>query len=553
MSELSRSADPRRVKSTKKITNNPSVLKKVLKYGSFALLAVVICVATFVGFIWMKADRLIDKIGDNTPPPFSSELTDPSTPDGQVPQKNATEPITFLVLGTDYRDATSSLNTDVIMVVSLNPDTKSATLVSLPRDLIMRPKGLPEKKANYYYAHFYSQDKDTANQKVKQVFSEFLKVPIDYLVTINFHGFEQVIDELGGLTIDVDQNMRYIDTFDGTNINLKKGVQKLNGKQTLDFIRYRKSNNGETPESNDLQRNERQQQVIDKMLDKLMSLGGIIKLGQLIDVLGNNLKTDIPSAQIRDMIRKYFGIESSNITYIQPDGTWVSPYIYLNNNDLQNARRALRKQLGMDTSDDKNIFEPAIAPPPPQQVQSQKPPNNGENGNSNSNNGNENGNGNGSGTNSTKPVNETPPGQNNNSQTTPQKPDQSTPQTPPENNARPNQGEGTDPDVKESEPEQSENNNENQPDQSVQSENDDQAVEPPAQNEPETDEENPLPSVEQPDESTSPAVTDPTDTYPSSEPQTENNDNAILPGIILDNPLGIPENNNSGNTNLDAA
>ena len=104
--------------------------------------------------------------------------------------------------------------------------------------------------------------------------SEFFDVPIDYVVEIDFKAFEDIIDAFGGITVDVDMDMRYVDPTDGTNINLKKGRQLLDGKQALDFVRYRKSNDG-TAESSDFERNMRQQQVISALVAKIKSIDGL--------------------------------------------------------------------------------------------------------------------------------------------------------------------------------------------------------------------------------------------------------------------------------------
>ncbi|TDF94070.1 LCP family protein [Paenibacillus piri] len=265
-----------------------------------------------------------------------------------VEQSAKVKPLTFLLMGIDYREDSGSLNSDVIMVVTLNPENDSATLVSLPRDLQMAPKGLPSRKANYYYPYFNNTDKKNAFTETKKVFSDFMGVPVDYMVTIDFEGFRRVVDLMGGLTLNVDMDMRYVDDEDGTDINLKKGIAKLNGKQTLDFVRYRKSNRN-TAESSDLARNQRQQQVLDELMNSMKSAGGVAKLGQIIETVGNHMKTDVPSSQIRDLITTYYDISPASVNYIHLDGDWISPYVVVKDEDMEQARLALRQQLG-DTS-----------------------------------------------------------------------------------------------------------------------------------------------------------------------------------------------------------
>ncbi len=171
-------------------------------------------------------------------------------------------------------------------------------------------------------------------------------VPIDYIAVIDFDGFRQVIDELNGITIDVDMDMRYVDNFDGTNINLSKGLQTLNGKETLDFLRYRKSNRG-TQESSDIARNERQQKVLSTLLDKMTSFTGITQWGGLLDIAGKNVQTDIPPDQLRKFILSFQKLKPDHIESIPLDGRWDSPYIVPKEEDLSAAIAALRTQLGL--------------------------------------------------------------------------------------------------------------------------------------------------------------------------------------------------------------
>ena len=324
----------------------PVILRQIAKYGAFALLALVVFAGAFAAFLYYKAERAIDRIGVPDPEPEPAAEAKPPSPSAPVEPEPKAKPLTILLMGLDYRKETRSMNTDVIMVAALNPERRSATIVSLPRDLLLKPPGLPERKANYYFPYFYNQDRESAFRKTKEVFADYLQIPIDHMATIDFQGFVKVVDELGGLTIDVDMDMRYVDKEDGTNIDLKKGVQTLTGKQTLDFVRYRHSNTPGVGESSDFARNQRQQQVLDQMLGKLKSAGGILKLGQIIDAVGDSLKTDIPSSQIRELIKTYFGIERENVRFLPMTGVWKSPYVIVDEEQLLAVRQALRSELG---------------------------------------------------------------------------------------------------------------------------------------------------------------------------------------------------------------
>lgn len=312
----------------------------VVIFLSVALLATSIYLG--VVFFKGKVTRNIDKIGAP-----ASEINEQNEESKVVVE--VTKPISILLLGIDNRQETGSMNTDVIMVATLNPERKSATIVSIPRDTHITPqdRNLPSRKANYYFPHFYLSNKDTAYHETKKLLGEYLDVKIDAAVTVDFEGFRRMVDELGGVDIDVPMDMRYIDNEDGTNINLRKGFQTLNGKEALDYVRYRKSNNG-TAESNDTERNKRQHEVIDQMVGKIFTLGGVLKIGNLLDIAGDHVKTDIPANQLMDFIQKYITIDRHKIEYISLEGEWISPFIEIEEEELEEARKALRAQLELE-------------------------------------------------------------------------------------------------------------------------------------------------------------------------------------------------------------
>jgi LCP family protein required for cell wall assembly len=292
------------------------------------------------------------------------KLQDTTSQIGTADMVNAADrarvkPVSILILGTDYRKETKSANTDVIMIATLNPKSKSATLVSVPRDTYMDPQGLRPNKANSFYAaYLYSSSFDSAPDgkearqlyamdNIKEVFGRYVDMNIDYVSIVDFKTFEDIIDAFGGLTIDVDQDMCHNDRADGTNINLKAGIQQLNGKQTLDFVRYRKSMNcrPRTPGSSDFERNARQHQVISKLFEKLKSTEGVMKVGNILDAVGNNVKSDIPSQQIEDMLETYVTIDNTKIDFIHLEGNWDGQYVHISPEAVAAATTSLQNQL----------------------------------------------------------------------------------------------------------------------------------------------------------------------------------------------------------------
>lgn len=331
-----------RVSRTKR---NKRLWKKIGIIAASVVGACLIGAGLYAGSLAHKADKALNLISAEGSSRPAAEQTDPTDKAEPGEKDQGMKPISFLLAGVDNREGGGgSMNTDVLMLVALNPEQSAATIVSLPRDMQLKPEHISAQKANYYYAYHYNKDRNTAIANTRLFFSELLHVPIDYMAVINFDGFRKLVDALGGLELDVDMDMRYVDTVDGTNINLKKGLQKLNGKETLDFVRYRKSNEG-TAESSDLARNGRQQQVLGKLLDKLTSFAGIAQWGAVLDIAGQSVRTDIPETTIRDWIVQFRKLKPEQIEFVPLDGKWESPYIVPTEEDLNAAMAALRSRL----------------------------------------------------------------------------------------------------------------------------------------------------------------------------------------------------------------
>lgn len=302
--------------------------------------------SVYAAFLYNKLNQTLDHIA-------APEVTTVSNLNGEsvVPITQATDPIekplTFLLTAIDEREGNEgSLNTDVMMLFRIDPKTHQGTVVSIPRDLEIESdkSGLNgSRKANYFYAYYYNKNKDTALQETKRLFSDVYQVPIDYMAVINFEGFRKLIDQLGGMTVEVDMDMRYQDESDGTDIHLNKGKQQLNGKQVLDFIRYRKSNLG-TAESSDMERNQREQLVLNQLLDQLTTLNGLTAWAGVLDIIGGSIKTDIPADQLRTLTKSYRDLKPATVRYIQLKGEWESPYLVVKQQDLEEALGALRGQ-----------------------------------------------------------------------------------------------------------------------------------------------------------------------------------------------------------------
>lgn len=328
--------------AVKSKSNAPKVKKK--KVWPRVLVTLVLVVILGLGAYAYSLYRQLDGALDDASSGAATQAV-PSAEKAQV------KPITLLLLGMDYRPKIGGMNTDVIMVATFNPKSNTATVVSIPRDSDLQMPDYKRQKINAFYARYHTQSDAKgeaadayARDKMKDMLGEFFGIDIQYASVLNFQGFVDIVDKLGGVRVNVDKDMRYVDNADGTDIDLKKGEQTLNGEDALGFVRYRKSNRG-TAASSDFERNERQAQVLGALVDKMKSFGGVAKLPGVIDVAGKNLVTDIPKAQITNILKTYYDIKREDIRFIPLTGTWKSPYVYLDDSSVAAAKKALAEEL----------------------------------------------------------------------------------------------------------------------------------------------------------------------------------------------------------------
>nr|WP_138493241.1 LCP family protein [Paenibacillus pinistramenti] len=323
--------------SAKKKKSSP--VKRFFKMLLAVLIILVIGAGAYAGYLAYNVNKTINDAGTDQPVASGQEAN--------------VKPLSMLLLGTDYRPETGTHLSDVIMVIAMNPQTKSATVVSLPRDTRVSMDGYKTNKINAFYPNFLAAEKksgESAEEEMKTMMSKFFDLDIDYVTVLNFQGFREVVDALDGVDVNVDKDMCYKDTADGTDINLKQGEQHLDGKQALDYVRYRKSNcSPKTDASDDFDRNRRQNEVLHALIDQAKSLNGVLGASKAIQSLGDNMTTDLEQGQIKNMIAAYWNISKEDVHFMPITGDWKSPYVYLHDDELEAAKQALQDELAGKT------------------------------------------------------------------------------------------------------------------------------------------------------------------------------------------------------------
>ena len=199
--------------------------------------------------------------------------------------------LNILIMGVDDRPRDDDPGrSDTLMVMTLDSESKEASIISVPRDTRVRVKGLGWDKIN----HAYLVGK---HPLTRQTTENFLGIPMDYYVMINLDNFSRIVDAIGGVTIDVEKRMQYEDTWDHYVIDLKPGVQRLDGRTALQYVRYR-------DEEGDIGRVARQQKFIKAVIAEVSSPAIILKAPSLIREVFASLDTDLPISLMFGIARK---------------------------------------------------------------------------------------------------------------------------------------------------------------------------------------------------------------------------------------------------------
>ncbi|MEI7884599.1 MAG: LCP family protein [Clostridia bacterium] len=183
--------------------------------------------------------------------------------------------LNILLLGSDSRGEENA-RADTIIWASIDVKNKKAQLLSIPRDTYVHIPDRDMEKINHSHAY-------GGPDLIMQTASEFLGVTIDKYIEVDFEGFEKIIDILGGVEINIEKRMLY----KAEGIDLQAGLQTLNGKDALAYVRFRNDALA------DIGRIQRQQKFLAILSDKLKDVGIIFKLPSLVGQAFDMTKTNM--------------------------------------------------------------------------------------------------------------------------------------------------------------------------------------------------------------------------------------------------------------------
>ncbi|QRN85026.1 LCP family protein [Clostridia bacterium] len=246
-------------------------------YGIAAMIvAVTILIVGISGYQIAKEIGLIGRNEPGVEEPGEEPGVSPDQPDYLFKDNK----LTLLVLGVDYRAAAPGSRSDTMMLAFLDMNEPSVKLLSIPRDTRVNIPGYGYEK--FTHSHAYG-----GADLVMETINGFLGTDVEYYVEVDFEGFKDVVDALGGIELEVPSRMYY----PGEGIDLYPGVQTLDGDKALQFVRYRS-------DGGDLVRIARQQQFLKELAKKALNTKNLWTATKLVGAANDMTVTDLSATQL---------------------------------------------------------------------------------------------------------------------------------------------------------------------------------------------------------------------------------------------------------------
>lgn len=289
---------------------------------------------------------------DETPDPSDAASESPTaavpTPDPSaqgtlaptLPPWDGKERLNILAVGVDAREGDgSSFNTDTLIVVSIDPTTKQVAMFQVPRDMVDVP--VPDNARSLWGSVYggkinswYNQNRNrkdlwpgkTAQARgfnaTKAILGKLYGIDIRYYVKVDFQGFKDVVNTIGGVQINVQMPVYESQYPAGvgylTRVYIPAGPQHMTGSEALRYARSRHRAAG-----GDFDRGRRQQRVLVSLKEQMSVQAIIANLDQLIKDVGASVKTDIPTKDLPKLLALADGVDTKNIrSYV------FSPFVY---------------------------------------------------------------------------------------------------------------------------------------------------------------------------------------------------------------------------------
>ncbi|MGX7150970.1 LCP family protein [Enterococcus ureasiticus] len=295
----------------------------------FLLLVIVIVAAACIGKIYWDVKKTSNAIHNDVP----IEMRGASSFDHKKDDIVTGKPFSVLIMGIDTGDfgRTDIGRSDTMMVATVNQKKKETLLMSVPRDTYteISGKGFPDKINHAYAFGGAAMAMDTTEN--------LLNIPIHYYIWLNMKGMSDLVDVLGGITVMNPTAFTY------AKFDYPVGELKMGGLEALQYTRMRK----EDPRG-DYGRQERQRIVLEAISKKLLNLSNVTKYQSILNVLGENMQTNLTLEEMRDIEQNYHSaLVNIRGDYMQGEGAMIDggSYQLIPEAELSRVQKELAKSL----------------------------------------------------------------------------------------------------------------------------------------------------------------------------------------------------------------
>ncbi|AUD14488.1 MULTISPECIES: LytR family transcriptional regulator [unclassified Planococcus (in: firmicutes)] len=298
--------------------------RKWPKYVLIALLLALIAGGIYAYSVYSNFTTTLDTMHEPV------EREQPSVERTEIVEFDQQDPFSVLLLGVDEREDDRG-RSDTMVVMTVNPETQSTKMVSIPRDTYTEIIGRgTTDKINHAYAFGGIEMSMNTTENL-------LDIPIDYVVQVNMEGFEDIVDAVDGVTVN---NSLAFDNF-------QEGEIHLDGEEALEYVRMRY----EDPRG-DFGRQDRQKQVIQGVMRKGASINSLWNYKDIFDALGQNVRTNMTFDEMVDVQRNYQDAVTNVDQMIVEDGygetingIW---YYMMDDAELAEIQSTLKEHLELE-------------------------------------------------------------------------------------------------------------------------------------------------------------------------------------------------------------
>jgi len=324
-------------RSKRKVKKKPRKKKKSRRKGCligclifFLILAVI--GAVFAFFVYRNVQNTSDQIYSG----IEEEQETHQSRENNSVDVSSGDPFSILLMGVDTgaEGRTEQGRADTMMVMTVNPNINQTSIASIPRDAYVEIPGVGMDKINHSYAFGGTS---LAVNTVQNLFN----IPIDYYVSVNMEGLQQIVDALGGITITPSMSF----TSGGYSFTEGQPTQ-MDGNMALSYVRMRY----EDPEG-DYGRQARQRQVVQGIISSIASIDSVFNYQDVLSVLGNNMQTNMAFGDMVDVFTNYRSA-ISNMEQIQMSGSGTMMngvyYDIIPDNELNRVESIMHEQLELN-------------------------------------------------------------------------------------------------------------------------------------------------------------------------------------------------------------